>query len=210
MYRWYRFATKCYVHLADVSMPGSGLDERPWEDAFRSSRWFTRGWTLQELIAPPVVEFYTREGVCIGDKESLEHIICEVTNIPIGALRGGPLSDISIGGRLAWAKHRQTKVEEDIVYCLIDVFEVSMVINYGEGGDHALRRLNITIKQSGMWEVSDVLSLVIGLSAELGLRAAASWENHATRLYLVQDGYVVEMVGNSSGWAPGSLPPYQY
>lgn len=54
MFRSYRDATKCYVYLADVpTLP----TEPPWESAFRDSRWFTRGWTLQELIAPRTIEF---------------------------------------------------------------------------------------------------------------------------------------------------------
>ncbi|KAH8598611.1 hypothetical protein B0O99DRAFT_684001 [Bisporella sp. PMI_857] len=146
MFRWYQNAAKCYVHLADVSMPAFDSDERPWEAAFRNSRWFTRGWTLQELIAPAIVEFYSKEGIRIGDRKSLEHIISEITTIPIMALQGSPLSEISIRERMAWADRRQTKVEEDIVYCLIGICDVSMLINYGEGKAHALRRLNITVE----------------------------------------------------------------
>ncbi len=63
MFRWYRRAVKCYVYMADVSIPdGEDPTERTWVRAFRRSRWLTRGWTLQELLAPASVEFFSREG----------------------------------------------------------------------------------------------------------------------------------------------------
>lgn len=127
MFRWYRDAERCYVYLADVSGPA------PHDDAFRQSRWFTRGWTLQELIAPKVVEFYSKERVLIGDKQSLEPIIRDVTGIPSTALRGAPISDFPILEREAWIRGRQTKYEEDIVYSLFGIFDVHMPLIYGEG-----------------------------------------------------------------------------
>ena len=76
MFRWYHSATKCYAYLSDVSISSSIEDDQPsqwvWEPAFRKSRWFTRGWTLQELIAPASVEFFSVEGERLGDKKSLE------------------------------------------------------------------------------------------------------------------------------------------
>jgi hypothetical protein len=70
MFCWYRNAAKCYVYLSDVSAP-SLIEEGearvpPWEAAFRASEWFTRGWTLQELLAPSVVEFFSREWRRLG------------------------------------------------------------------------------------------------------------------------------------------------
>jgi Heterokaryon incompatibility protein (HET) len=90
MFRWYRNAVKCYVYLPDVSSPGIDIgnksDQLPWEMAFRISRWFTRGWTLQELIAPTSVEFFSKNRKLLGDKRSLEQHICEITRIPSKAL----------------------------------------------------------------------------------------------------------------------------
>ncbi|KAH6714091.1 hypothetical protein BKA61DRAFT_551433 [Leptodontidium sp. MPI-SDFR-AT-0119] len=150
MFRWYRNAKKCYVYLTDVSRPGENTDvqasQSTWEVAFRSSKWFTRGWTLQELIAPAVVEFFSQEGKLLGDKKSLEKPIYEITQIPIYALRGNPFSDFSIAERKGWAAQRQTTEEEDIVYCLLGLCEVSMPTIYGEGKDVALKRLEMTIK----------------------------------------------------------------
>jgi hypothetical protein len=103
MFRWYRNAKKCYVYLADISTPGDNTDvqahQSTWEVAFRSSKWFTRGWTLQELIAPAVVEFFSQERKLLGNKKSLEKLIHEITQIPIQALRGNPFSNFSIAER---------------------------------------------------------------------------------------------------------------
>jgi hypothetical protein len=150
MYRWYRNAKKCYVYLADVSTPGheaeSQGDHNTWEAAFRKSRWFTRGWTLQELIAPPIVEFFSKEGKQLGDKTSLEMHIQEITRIPVKALQGNPFSDFSIDDRKEWAAQRQTTEQEDMVYCLIGLCEVSMPLLYGEGQETALKRLEVAVK----------------------------------------------------------------
>lgn len=76
MFRWYRDSAKCYVFLADV--PTVNVDttgqghQLPWESAFRRSRWFERGWTLQELIVPKSVEFFSKDYELLGDKKSLE------------------------------------------------------------------------------------------------------------------------------------------
>src|SRR5436190_2025421 len=70
MFRWYRNATRCYVYLPDVStMKGKryGSSKDTWETDFRESKWFTRGWTLQELLAPASVEFFSRERKRLGD-----------------------------------------------------------------------------------------------------------------------------------------------
>ncbi|RDW85474.1 hypothetical protein BP5796_03799 [Coleophoma crateriformis] len=92
MFRWYRNAKKCYVYLADVSTPGDNIDDQAhqstWEVAFRRSGWFTRGWTLQELISPATVEFYSKEGTRLGDKKSLEKLIYEITKSSSGSTRG--------------------------------------------------------------------------------------------------------------------------
>ncbi len=92
MFRWYQNARKCYVYLSDVSTnqhnDPDGLSRAEWKSQFRKSRWFTRDWTLQELIAPASVVFYSTEHERLGDKTSLEQQIHEITGIPITALRG--------------------------------------------------------------------------------------------------------------------------
>ena len=142
MFRWYQNAVRCYVYLSDVSNPNTRADDQTaWEEAFRKSRWFTRGWTLQELIAPRLVDFFSVEGERLGSKLSLESKIHEITGIAKNVLRGDALSNFSIKERRSWAEHRETTIEEDAVYCLIGIFDVSMVPNYGERKDQAFRRL---------------------------------------------------------------------
>src|SRR3954469_18826418 len=85
MYRWYRDAEVCYVFLADVS---AGDDLTRTSSTFRMSRWFTRGWTLQELIAPSGVIFYGREWTELGTKSSLKALISDVSSIHLKALEG--------------------------------------------------------------------------------------------------------------------------
>ncbi|TVY59666.1 Vegetative incompatibility protein HET-E-1, partial [Lachnellula suecica] len=147
MFRWYRESTKCYVYLSDVSIKkrkaSDSSKEYTWEPAFRSSRWFTRGWTLQELIAPVSVEFFSRDKKRLSDKSSLERYICEITGIPATALRGRPLSDFSITERM-----RQTTCEEDKAYSLLGIFDVYMPLIYREG-PNAFRRLQEEIRKSG-------------------------------------------------------------
>ncbi|KIW14239.1 hypothetical protein PV08_07021 [Exophiala spinifera] len=145
IFRWYLNATRCYVHLSDVSMcTEDDQSKRTWKIAFRRSRWFTRGWTLQELIAPPSVEFFSREGELLGSKITLEQQIHEITGIPIAALRGASLSQFSVDERMRWAARRETRRKEDKAYCLMGIFGVFMPLIYGEGENAFIRLLNAT------------------------------------------------------------------
>ncbi|KAI1322057.1 kinesin light chain 1 [Xylariaceae sp. FL0255] len=141
MFRWYRDAKICYVYLSDVSSSTATSTQATWETAFQDSRWFTRGWTLQELIAPAAVEFYSREGARLGDKKSLEPQLRDITGIPARALRGAPLSEFTTAEREAWARGRQTIHKEDMAYSLLGIFDVHMPLIYGEGLLKAQRRL---------------------------------------------------------------------
>ncbi|KAF2025157.1 HET-domain-containing protein [Setomelanomma holmii] len=146
IYRWYQQAESCYVYLSDVC--NSTLDDAAgqaaprWKPAFRRSRWFTRGWTLQELIAPSSVEFFSKDDFYLGNKLSLEITINEVTSVAISALRHqAPLSHFSVDERLSWAKGRVTTREEDSAYCLLGIFDVQMPLVYAEGREKALKQL---------------------------------------------------------------------
>lgn len=135
MFAWYRDAAKCYVYLSDVSTrkrSNNSQMERKWEPAFRNSRWFKRGWTLQELLAPTSVEFFA-QGEFLGDKKLLGGLIHEITGIPLTALDGASLSNFSVDERLRWVTKRETKRKEDKAYCLVGIFDVSMSPRYGEG-----------------------------------------------------------------------------
>ncbi|KAJ1329819.1 dynein assembly factor with WDR repeat domains 1 [Microdochium nivale] len=145
MFRWYRDAEHCYVFLTDVYKNASDDDNRPsqvqWEKAFRSSRWFTRGWTLQEMIAPRSVKFFSAEGEALGNKTQLEALLHECTRIPIDALRGKHLVDFSINDRFSWLGKRKTKRPEDLAYCMFGIFDVHMPLIYSEGQEKAFLRL---------------------------------------------------------------------
>jgi len=138
----------------DDKAPGKVEDEQSshqtWKPAFHYSRWFTRGWTLQELIAPKSVEFFSVEGQRLGDRKSLEQQIHEITGIDIHTLRGSPLSRLSIDHRMAWAAKRNTKRGEDGAYSLLGLFDVHIPLIYGEGRRKAFLRLQNAVKESLM------------------------------------------------------------
>ncbi|KAF7540571.1 hypothetical protein G7054_g1266 [Neopestalotiopsis clavispora] len=161
MFNWYRDAAKCYVYLSDVSATerGSAHHPVPWELAFRQSRWFKRGWTLQELIAPKTVEFFSSQGVRLGDKNSLSDMIHQVTEIPHQALQGADMDVFSIAERLSWMQDRQTKRKEDMAYSVLGILGIFMPLMYGEG-THALTRLHEEIhrKRKTGARVNEMLS----------------------------------------------------
>ena len=151
MFRWYQKAAKCYVYLSDVSIAkreaSDGVSEYVWEPAFRQSRWFARGWTLQELLAPNLVEFFSWERRKLGDKRSLRQQIHEITGISIAALSATRLSQFSDKERFSWIQSRQTEVEEDKAYSLLGIFDVHMPLRYGEGSASAFKRLDEEINK---------------------------------------------------------------
>ncbi|KAK0701129.1 hypothetical protein B0T21DRAFT_379239 [Apiosordaria backusii] len=144
MFRWYRNAERCYVYLADVEINTAQDDIG---QALQGSRWFTRGWTLQELIAPSSVSFFSLNRQRLGDKNSLEQQLSSITGVPPTALRGDPLDSFSVDERMAWAMKRATKKEEDKAYCLLGIFNIFMAPIYGEGEEHAFYRLNREIRE---------------------------------------------------------------
>ena len=151
MFRWYRDATKCYVYLSDVitnNLDHVNASPRSWEPAFPRSRWFTRGWTLQELLAPSSVEFFCSNKERLGDKRSLERLLQEITGIACAALQGTPLSEFSVNEHMSWAETRQTKREEDRAYSLLGIFGVHIPLIYGEGSASAFKRLQEEISKT--------------------------------------------------------------
>jgi len=152
MFRWYHEAAKCYVYLSDVSVgssTGTGLPlQQEWRLVFQHSRWFTRGWTLQELLAPKSVEFFSVEGERLGDRDSMVQELHDITGISAQALQGRPLPRFSVEERMSWAAKRETKREEDAAYSLLGIFDIHMPLIYGEGRKKALIRLGKEIKDS--------------------------------------------------------------
>jgi len=151
MFRWYQRASKCYVYLSDVSAPEDDTDAEAirttWEIFFRRSRWFTRGWTLQELLAPVSVEFFSENGKRLGSKISLEQEIHEITKVPVQVLRGQSPADFGVDERMSWAATRTTTLKEDKVYCLLGIFGVFLPLIYGEGESYATLRLREEIQK---------------------------------------------------------------
>jgi hypothetical protein len=159
MFSWYRNAAKCYVYLSDVSTQSDtneSFSRSLWKSEFRHSRWFTRAWTLQELIAPHSVEFFSREDERLGDKRSLELSLHEITGIPVEVLRGNSLTQFSIEERMLWAAERTAKRKEDEAYCLLGIFNLHMPLIYGEGRENAFIRLEEEIGKRSQGKSSKV------------------------------------------------------
>ncbi|RDX41410.1 HET-domain-containing protein, partial [Lentinus brumalis] len=144
MYAWYGEAEVCYAYLSDVK---DSSQEDPSGDgsSFRSSRWFTRGWTLQELIAPRSLYFLARNWKRLGTKRSLADVLQDVTLISRSVLlHERLLDDVSIARRMSWAARRETTRVEDRAYSLMGIFSVNMPTIYGEG-EKAFIRLQLEI-----------------------------------------------------------------
>jgi hypothetical protein len=157
MFNWYSRAQACYAYLSDVDGLGDDDPSQP-SSSFRKSRWFQRGWTLQELLAPLEVVFLNRDWVEIGTKTTLASVISSITRIAPRALdrplcgsetAPHPCRGHSVAEKLSWAAFRKTTREEDRAYSLLGLFGVNMPLLYGEGGEKAFARLQQEImKQS--------------------------------------------------------------
>ncbi|KAI1391719.1 HET-domain-containing protein [Hypoxylon trugodes] len=125
MFAWYRDSHVCYAYLADVEAKTG---------TFAKSRWFTRGWTLQELLAPKTVMFYDYRWTVLGDRAGLAEMISGNTRIHLGVLNNrSTIYDYSIAQQMSWAADRRTTRSEDIAYCLLGIFDINMPLLYGEG-----------------------------------------------------------------------------
>ncbi len=151
MYNWYADAAICLVYLHDVpSFSQLGRDDSHEQiEAFKVSRWFTRGWTLQELIASSQRLFFASDWSIITDQVRSEHrsldlmeLVSTITHIDSRVLRDrDSLASFPVAERMSWASRRQTTRTEDIAYCLMGLFNINMPILYGEGAHKAFRRL---------------------------------------------------------------------
>lgn len=138
MFLWYKDSEVCYSYLQDVKVSDDEAENR---HSISRSRWFTRGWTLQELIAPSKTVFYSQDWKCLGTKSDLRDLLHIITGIEPQFLCGeAPLEQASIAKRMSWAAKRDTSRTEDIAYCLLGLFDVTMPLLYGEGRK-AFRRL---------------------------------------------------------------------
>jgi hypothetical protein len=164
MYRWYEKSMVCYAYLEDVEENYDDAYEDTDEDtnndsidsldgnvkqSIQKSRWFTRGWTLQELIAPSRILFFSKNWVLLGAKNaknweperSLIKLLSSITTIPEAVLADpSQRTSCSVAKKMSWAARRKTTREEDMAYSLLGIFEVNMPLLYGEG-TRAFRRL---------------------------------------------------------------------
>ena len=174
MYAWYEDATVCYAYLVDVELQANLDMTMP---QIQASSWFTRGWTLQELLAPGKVQFFDKTWAYLGNRDEMAHHISDITGIeaqyllPAPQLRSIPHKrctkavdctghppysrlatsgrwEPSVATRMSWASRRETSRTEDMAYCLLGIFHVNMPLLYGEGMKAFTRLQHEIIKQS--------------------------------------------------------------
>jgi hypothetical protein len=131
----FKNAKKCFIILSDFE---SSSLEHDGESDLRKRKWFTRGWTLQELLAPHSVEFFSQNGVRLGDKESLKNIIHDITGIPVKTLIGADLSGFDVTDFVSWMKYRQTMSTEDVLYYLLENSTSPIMLGNEENRKQAL------------------------------------------------------------------------
>ncbi|KAI4110235.1 MAG: hypothetical protein LQ345_007035 [Seirophora villosa] len=177
MYSWYKKAALCYVYLADVLWENDTTDSHQASmNSFRASLWFTRGWTLQELLAPEHVRFFDQRWQCIGTKEAFVQEISRITRIGVQDLLTHSQRNMvepctkapdcrahcpkmsywnagrwgpSVATKMSWIFRRQTSRIEDLAYCLLGIFDVNMPLLYGEGQKAFMRLQYEILKQNG-------------------------------------------------------------
>ena len=149
--KWYRSAEICFVYLEDVD--GLVGCTGQMVEQLRPARWFTRGWTLQELIAPPKVVFYNRSWASLGTRDDLAEYISAITGIDRTVLvstdpEARPWERFPVAQRMAWLASRSTTRIEDMAYCMLGIFNIQMPLLYGEGGRAFVRLQEEIIKVS--------------------------------------------------------------
>ena len=192
MYRWYLNAAICYAYLVDVWIGEERKDSRrvlrdlreysPWAvtelwKKFRESRWFTRGWTLQELLAPKLMFFFDKDWHCLGNKSSLQDDLSFITRI--GQDHIFDIKEASAAQKMSWASGRETTRLEDMAYSLMGIFDVNMPLLYGEGKNAFTRLQHEIVKISDdesifAWE--DKFLQESGIFAQSPTAFAKSWD----------------------------------
>lgn len=166
MFRWYKASAVCYAFLSDIH--SDILRDDTMTPQIGSSKWFTRGWTLQELAAPRHVVFYNHQWEYLGTKQTLSKLLSSQTRIDEAILNGESPSNRTIAQRMSWASHRVTTRVEDTAYCLLGIFDVHMPMLYGEGKRAFLRLQEEIIKRSDDYTI---FAWPIGLDDQPGLLA---------------------------------------
>ena len=161
MFSYYSLAKVCCAYLCDVS--SASREAVNAEDSeFRRSKWHKRGWTLQELIAPPFLVFLSKDWTALGTKMDLAELLEEITRVPVAVLQmTQAVSEVSIARRMSWACDRETTRVEDMAYCLMGIFSINMPPLYGEGSRAFLRLQEEIMRRSFdpslfVWEDPDM------------------------------------------------------
>ena len=166
MFKWYQYSVCCFVFLPDVhrvqgEQVGTFNDSQLFLQVadcepfnitqFKASTWFTRAWTVQELLAPRRLRFFNSSFDRIGSRKKLDRLVSEVTDINVHCLQSDPnlgrhhtIRFASAAERMRWASSRKATREEDIAYSLLGIFGVNMPLLYGEG-NRAFSRLQSEI-----------------------------------------------------------------
>jgi hypothetical protein len=204
-YHWLSNSSKCYVHLSDISSQTSAL-------SFRQSKWFTRSWTLQELLAPRSIKFYTADGILLGDEISLLQEIHQITSIPLEVLQHDRLlSECSYEERKSWAENRFASRPEDKVYSILGIFGINMPLLYGEGREKALKRFE--------WEIEEQKRCRLAQLSPFSRRDPTATSqptiqnslltNDRFRVLTIEPGNFEEMIiGNTQEFSLSDPPPY--
>ncbi|KAL8940419.1 MAG: hypothetical protein Q9211_002284 [Gyalolechia sp. 1 TL-2023] len=146
MFDWYKDSMVCYVYMSDVSI--NACDHGNRVHPFAESRWFRRGWTLQELLAPDHVQFYDHKWRHVGNLYQLSKQVSPITGIARPyLLHLQTFKTASVAARMSWASRRSTTRPEDEAYCLLGIFGINMPLLYGEG-KRAFRRLQEEIART--------------------------------------------------------------
>jgi hypothetical protein len=207
-WEWFRNAALCIVHLSDVPTPMS-LDQNGPNAITHVPRWFARGWTLPELIAPANVQFYGASWQHLGSKYLLRATICALTGIDEHSLFAADLASVSVARRMAWAAGRTTARGEDAAYSLLGLFDVQIAVRYGEGG----RRAFVRVQEEILRETED--HSLFAWRAPASREPAGEWigvlaespANFAPRRSGAAAAAVAAAVAASEELPPGSLPP---
>ncbi|KAI9667896.1 MAG: hypothetical protein M1821_000716 [Bathelium mastoideum] len=149
MFRWYRDAKVCFAYLSDVSQEESEYQDEQKDlkgkriqrriNCFKESDWFSRGWTLQELLAPRVLYFFDHKWRFIDAKKTRSADIQSRTKIEAKYINGD-FSDACTAVKMSWLSSRETTLKEDMAYCMVGIFGVYMHVQKAEG-EHAFLRL---------------------------------------------------------------------
>ncbi|WYZ36958.1 hypothetical protein EsH8_II_000464 [Colletotrichum jinshuiense] len=154
MFAWYECSVVCYAYISDIEGSGDLDGSTNGGDSYEQlakSRWFTRGWTLQELLAPRQVLFFSKDWGQLGNRKSLADVIQKITNIDcqyLHRMNRRPLRGASVAERMSWLSCRKTTRVEDMAYCMLGIFDINMPLLYGEGAKAFTRLQEEILKTS--------------------------------------------------------------